>query len=51
MIDQLGSLGIERGKPFSLRPRKQEEILESGAREADAWLDARLERLLSPPYF
>ena len=50
MIDQLRSLGIEKGKPFS-PDSKTKEILESGAREADAWLDARLERLLSPPYF
>jgi hypothetical protein len=50
MIDQLKSLGIEKGKPFS-PDSKTKEILESGAREANAWLDARLERLLSPPYF
>ena len=50
MIDQLRSLGIEKGKPFS-PDSKTKEILESGAREADAWLDNRLERLLSPPYF
>ena len=50
MIDQLRSLGIEKGKPFSPDP-KTKELLESGAREANAWLDARLERLLSPPYF
>ena len=50
MIDQLKSLGIEKGKPFSPDP-KMKEILESGAREANAWLDARLETLLSPPYF
>ena len=50
MIDQLRSLGIEKGKPFSPNS-KTKEILESSAREANAWLDARLERLLSPPYF
>ncbi len=50
MIDQLKSLGIEKGKPFSPDP-KTKEMLESSAREADAWLDARLETLLSPPYF
>jgi hypothetical protein len=50
MIDQLKSLGIEKGKPFSPDP-KTKEVLESSAREASAWLDARLETLLSPPYF
>jgi hypothetical protein len=50
MIDQLRSLGIEKGKPFS-PDLKTKELLESGAREANAWLDARLERLLSPAYF
>jgi hypothetical protein len=50
MIDQLRSLGIEKGKPFSPDP-KTKEILERGAREANAWLDARLDGLLSPPYF
>jgi hypothetical protein len=50
MIDQLKSLGIEKGKPFSPDP-KTKEMLESGAREANAWLDARLETLLSPLYF
>jgi len=50
MIDQLRSLGIEKGKPFSPDP-KTKEILDGGAREAKAWLDARLETLLSPPYF
>jgi hypothetical protein len=50
MIDQLKSLGIEKGKPFSPDP-KTKEMLESSAREANAWLDARLETLLSPPYF
>jgi hypothetical protein len=50
MIDQLKSLGIEKGKPFS-PDLKTKEMLESSAREASAWLDARLETLLSPQYF
>jgi hypothetical protein len=50
MIDQLKSLGIEKGKPFSPDPTTK-EMLESGAREANAWLDARFETLFSPPYF
>ena len=48
MIDQLKSLGIEKGRPFS-PDVKTKEMLESGAREANAWLDTRLETLLSPP--
>jgi len=46
MIDQLKSIGIERGKPFEPDARRQ-KILGDAAREAHAWLDARIERLPS----
>lgn len=50
MIDQLKSIGIEKGKPF-----KPDEItlheLEEAAREVSAWVDAKYEDVFSPPYF
>src|SRR5882672_9438585 len=49
MIDQLKSIGIEKGKPFRPDPKTQ-EILEDAAREAHAWLDAGYEGLFSPPF-
>jgi hypothetical protein len=50
MIDQLKSIGIEKGKAFSPDPKTQ-EILEEGAREAHAWLAARYEASFSSPYY
>jgi len=40
MIDQLKSIGIEKGKPFSPDQNTQ-AILSAAAREAHNWLDAR----------
>jgi hypothetical protein len=41
MIDQLKSIGIEKGKPFN--PDAQtKELLEAGAREAHAWLGGEI---------
>jgi hypothetical protein len=49
MVDQLKSLGIEKGKPF--KPDDQtKELLEAGVREAQAWLEAKYNAGL-PPYF
>lgn len=50
MIDVLQSIGIEKGKPFAPDARTR-AILESAAREAHAWLDARYEALFAPPFF
>lgn len=50
MIDTLKSIGIEKGKPFSPDAATQ-EILNSAALEAHAWLDAKYEALFLPPYF
>ena len=49
MIDQLRSIGIEKGKPFKPDQRTQ-ELLNEAAREAHAWLVARYETSLSPYY-
>ena len=49
MIDQLKSVGIEKGKPF--RPDAAgQPALDAAAREAKAWLDLRYEALFSPYY-
>jgi hypothetical protein len=50
MIDQLKSIGIEKGKPFHPDPRTQ-DILNDAAREAHAWLVARYEAFFSSPYY
>jgi len=49
MIDQLRSIGIEKGKPFK-PDRSMQERLNEAAREAHAWLVARYETSLSPYY-
>jgi hypothetical protein len=49
MIDQLKTLGIEKGKPFSPDPRMQDQLKEA-AREANAWLDVRFVSGF-PPFF
>ena len=40
MIDQLKSIGIEKGNPFKPDPKTQ-DILNDAVREAHAWLVAR----------
>jgi hypothetical protein len=50
MIDQLKSIGIEKGKPFNPDP-KTREILEKAAREAHTWVDDKYESAFSSPYF
>src|SRR5882672_8290391 len=49
MIDQLKSIGIEKGKPFNPDPKTQ-KIFEEAAREAHAWLDVQYEGIFSPPF-
>jgi hypothetical protein len=49
MIDQLRSIGIEKGKPFK-PDQSMQEVLNQAAREAHAWLVARYEASLSPYY-
>jgi hypothetical protein len=50
MIDQLKSIGIEKGKDFTPNATTQ-EILNRAAREAHAWLDLKYQAYFSPPYF
>ncbi|MDT4823484.1 hypothetical protein FQZ97_567100 [compost metagenome] len=49
MIDVLRTLGIEKGRPFTPNA-DQRAALESGAREARAWLVARFEDAFQPYY-
>jgi len=46
MIDQLASIGIEKGKAFDPDPRTK-DLLNDAAREAHVWLVARYEASLS----
>src|SRR5262249_36407384 len=49
MIDQLKSIGIEKGKPFN-PDAKTQEVLNAAAREARSWLDVRYEVGFFPYY-
>ena len=49
MIDQLKSIGIEKGKPFN-PDAKTQQTLKEAAREAHAWLDNEYEASFSPPF-
>ena len=49
MIDQLKSIGIEKGKPFSPDGPTQ-GLLNAAAGEARAWLDWKYETMFSPYY-
>ena len=48
MIDQLKSIGIEKGKPFDPDARTQ-DILKAAAREAHAFLEIGYEGVFTPP--
>jgi hypothetical protein len=49
MIDQLKSIGIEKGKPF--HPDKAtQDLLNAAAREAHAWLELKYETVFAPYY-
>jgi hypothetical protein len=50
MIDQLKSIGIEKGKPFNPDPKTQ-DILTAAAREAQAWFEFKYEARYSQPFF
>src|SRR3984885_11920496 len=49
MIDQLRSIGIEKGKPFS-PDEATKNILNVAAREAHAWLDLKYQTMFAPYY-
>jgi hypothetical protein len=51
MIDQLRSIGIEKGKPFN-PDQKTQETLKDAVREAHAWLADQYENsYFPPPYY
>ena len=49
MIDQLKTIGIEKGKPFNPDANTQ-KILTDAAREAHAWLDLKYEGHFATPF-
>ena len=49
MIDQLKTIGIEKGKPFNPDADTQ-KILNDAAREAHAWLDLKYETIFTTPF-
>ena len=49
MIDQLKTIGIEKGRTFS-PDAKTQKILSDAALEAHAWLDHKYEGVFSPPF-
>jgi hypothetical protein len=50
MIDQLKSIGIEKGKSFD-PDAKTQDVMNAAASEAHAWLDLQYDVSLSTPYF
>jgi hypothetical protein len=50
MIDQLKTIGIEKGTPFNPNPATR-DVLEDAVREAHAWIDRRYEGVFVPPYY
>ena len=49
MIDQLKTIGIEKGKPFNPDP-KTKSILNDAAREAHDWIDLKYQGNFTPPF-
>ena len=50
MIDQLKSIGIEKGKPFNPSAETQ-QILKDAAQQAHLWFETRYVTLFAPPFF
>jgi hypothetical protein len=49
MIDQLRSIGIEKGKPFQ-PDAKTQQVLSAAIQEAHAWFETRYEGVFLPPF-
>jgi len=50
MIDQLKSIGIEKGKPFQPDARTS-DILNAAINDAHEWLTGQLELVFTPPFY
>ncbi|MFH6950056.1 DUF1254 domain-containing protein [Flavobacterium sp. FlaQc-51] len=50
MIDQLKTIGIEKGKTFQADARRQ-EILNAAIKDAHAWIDKKFEKIFTPPFY
>lgn len=50
MIDQLKTIGIEKGKIFQADARRQ-EILNAAIKDAHSWIDSKYEKIFTPPFY
>lgn len=50
MVDQLKTIGIEKGKTFQADTRKQ-EILNAAIKDAHSWIDKKFEKIFIPPFY
>ncbi|MEZ0129423.1 DUF1254 domain-containing protein [Flavobacterium sp. LBUM151] len=50
MIDQLKTIGIEKGKTFQADARRQ-EILNAAIKDAHKWIDKKYEKIFTPPFY
>lgn len=50
MIDQLKTIGIEKGKTFQADARRQ-EILNAAIKDAHSWIDKKFENIFTPPFY
>lgn len=50
MIDQLKTIGIEKGKPFQ-PSEKTKQVLETAIADAHQWLDKNYEQVFTPPFY
>jgi len=50
MIDQLKTIGIEKGKIFQADARRQ-EILNAAIKDAHNWIDKKYEKIFTPPFY
>ena len=50
MIDQLKSIGIEKGKPFNPDGRAK-EILKAAINDAHVWVDQKYQTVFNPPFY
>jgi hypothetical protein len=50
MIDQLKTIGIEKGKPFNPDTRTK-EILTAAIKDAHTWIDEKYQTVFDPPFY
>ena len=50
MIDQLKTIGIEKGKPFNPDARTK-EILTAAIKDAQVWIDQKYQTMFDAPFY